>query len=155
VALADLVPATPDSTLTVVYVSTTGTNAYTTLLATAPVALADRYFVFINPALDLENNTLAHELHHALFNRGDGAVGQQFFTFNTKAPLGFGVPLPDARIYRRIQNFHTPDPDNDANNNNVINWDRRVRTARFPIPPPFNINPAADNTTGNTLAKDF
>ncbi|HET9179992.1 MAG TPA: OmpA family protein [Terriglobia bacterium] len=160
-ALGDLIPVTPDDTLTVVFVSLSAANAYSTTFPRVPiplpaggtVTLDNRHFVFINTGLNLENETLGHELHHVLFNRGDGAVPRQFFTFNTNAPLGFGIPLPDVKIYRRIQNFHTPDPDNDPNNNNVINWAKRLRTARFPIA--GDLNPAADNTTGNRLAGDF
>ena len=55
-------------------------NAYATtfervpipLLGGGPLTLGDRYFIFINSALNLQDETLAHELHHVLFNRGDG-----------------------------------------------------------------------------------
>lgn len=160
-ALADLIPVTPDDTLTVVFVSLSSANAYSATFPRTPiplpaggtVLLADRHFIFINPGLILDGDTLAHEMHHVLFNRGDNGVLRQFFTFNTKPSASFGLPLPDVRVRRRVHNFHTPDPDNDPGNNNVINWAKRVRTNRFPIA--GDLNPAADNTTGNRLAGDF
>jgi hypothetical protein len=160
-ALADLIPVTPDNTLTIVFVSLSTANAYATTFPRNPiplpaggtVTLGDRHFIFINPGLNPEGDTLAHELHHVLFNRGDDHVDRQFFTFNTNPSNSFGIPLPDVRIRRRIHNFHTPDPDNDPANNNVINWARRVRTARFPIA--GDLNPAATATTGNRLAGPF
>jgi outer membrane protein OmpA-like peptidoglycan-associated protein len=160
-ALADLIPVTPDNTLTVVFVSLSGANAYATTFPRNPiplpaggtVTLGDRHFIFINPGLPPDGDTLAHELHHVLFNRGDDHVDRQFFTFNTNPSNSFGIALPDVRIRRRVHNFHTPDPDNDPGNNNVINWARRVRTARFPIA--GDLNPAATATTGNRLAGAF
>jgi outer membrane protein OmpA-like peptidoglycan-associated protein len=158
--LRDLLPITPDGTLTVVFVDLSGANAYAAILQTNPIpvgggpalTMGNRFFIFIQSVLDLTNETLAHELHHVLFNRFDTATDRQFFTLNTNAPAGFGVPLPDARIYRRIQNRNSPDPDNDPTNANVINWARRVRTARFPQPFGFA---AADATTGNTFLQPF
>jgi outer membrane protein OmpA-like peptidoglycan-associated protein len=160
-ALADLIPVTPDGTLTVVFVSLSAANAYSTTFPRTPiplpaggtVTLGNRHFVFINPGLNVEGDTLAHELHHVLFNRGDDGVARQFFTFNTNPSASFGLPLPDVRVRRRVHNFHTADPDNDPNNDNVINWANRVRTVRFPIA--GDLNPAGDNTTGNLLAGDF
>ena len=164
-ALLDLIPATPDDTLTVVFVSlSAGVNAYSTTFPRVPIpvpppppgvtlTLGERHFVFINPALNLDNETLAHELHHVLFNRGDNGVLQQFFTFNTNAPVGGAIAPPDARVYRRVHRLHNPDPDVDATNDNVINWAKRRRTARFPIA--GDLNPAATATTGNRLAGPF
>lgn len=160
-ALSDLIPITPDTTLTVVFTSMSGANAYTTTFPRTPIpqlggttlTLGERYFVFINSGLDLRDETLAHELHHVLFNRGDGGVENRFFTFNTNPPLSFGIALPDVRVYRRIQNLHSTNPNNDSANNNIINWVRRSRTARFPIA--GDVNPAATATTGNILTVAF
>ena len=160
-ALADLIPITPDNTLTVVFVAKSGANAYATTFPRNPIpnpaggtfTLGDRHFVFINVGLNPNGDTLAHELHHVLFNRGDDGVLRQFFTFNTNPSNSFGLPLPDVRVRRRVHNFHTANPNNDPGLNNVINWARRVRTARFPIA--GDLNPAATATTGNRLAEDF
>lgn len=156
-ALNDLIPVTPDNTLTVVFVPLPDPptfNAYATTKERTHVALGDRYFIFIrsDAKLDLENETLAHELAHVLFNRFDGDTARRFYTLNTKAPLGFGVPLPDQRIYRRIQDKHSPDPDTDAARDNIINWARRARGARFPIGGDLD---APTATTGNKLVEAF
>jgi hypothetical protein len=159
--LADLIPITPDNTVTVVMVTLGGgNNAYTTLnrRAAIPVAggpalnLGDRFFVFVNTRLDLENYTVSHEMHHVLFNRGDEDVERQYISFNTNPPDGYGVALPDVRIYRRFQNQYG-DPDNDPTNANVVNWARHARAARFPIA--GALDPAADNTTGNILVTPY
>jgi hypothetical protein len=152
-ALADLIPVSVDNTLTVVFVPLTGNNAYTTVFKRTLSALGDRTFIFVNTTLALTDETLAHELHHALFNRGDVAVPQQFYTFNTTPPAAFGIPLPDSRVYRRIQNMHAADPDNDPPNDNILNWAKRTRGARFPIAPGGNSAPTA--TTGNKFAVPF
>ncbi|MEZ4706875.1 MAG: peptidoglycan-binding protein [Caldilineaceae bacterium] len=155
-ALGDLIPITPDNTLTAVFVPLSGANAYATIAQRSTVALGNRYFIFIDENLDLNDETLAHELAHVLFNRFDTATGRQFYTLNTNSPnaliAGTGIALPDVRIYRRIQNRNSPDPNNDAANNNVVNWARRTRTARFPIAPGFD---PATATTGNTLIQNF
>jgi hypothetical protein len=155
-ALNDLIPITPDNTVTAVFVPLSGANAYATTFQRTTVVLGDRYFIFIDEDLDLTDETLAHELHHVLFNRGDTATDDQFFTFNTTPPgdlvAGTGIVLPHVRIYRRVQNMNSPDPNNDPNNDNVINWARRQRTARFPIAP--GISPATA-TTGNRLVQNF
>jgi outer membrane protein OmpA-like peptidoglycan-associated protein len=151
-AMADLIPITPDGTLTVVFVSMTGANAYATVAQRNNSALQDRFFIFINTNLALNGDTLAHELHHVLFNRFDTATTQQFFTFNTNPSNSFGIPLPDVRVRRRIQHLNAPDPDNDPGNNNILNWARRARTARFPIGAG---NGPATSTTGNTLTTAF
>jgi hypothetical protein len=151
-ALADLIPVTPDNTLTVVFVRLAGSNAYATVAERTLSALGDRSFIFINTPLALTDETLPHELHHVLFNRFDLAVARQFYTFNTSPPSAFGVPLPDDRVYRRIQNLHAADPDNDAPNDNILNWPKRVRSARFPIGAG---NGAPTATTGNKFAKSF
>jgi outer membrane protein OmpA-like peptidoglycan-associated protein/peptidoglycan hydrolase-like protein with peptidoglycan-binding domain len=161
IVLADLIPGSPDTTLTVVFVSLSVANAYTALFnqtgipvpAGGTVDMNDRLFIFINPSLGPEETTLAHECHHALFNRGDAVLGQQYFTFNTKPPSGFGIPLPDVRVYRRILKRHTADPDNDPNDDNIINWARRLQTVRFPAKHDFD--PAPDATTGNKFTQDF
>lgn len=163
-ALSDLIPITPDNTATVVFVAKNGSNAYATTFQRNPIpqpvgpalTLGDRHFIFINAGIDPAGDTLAHELHHVLFNRGDNGVGQPFFTFNTNPSSSFGLPLPNVTVRRRVHNFHTADPDNDPNNDNVINWVRRVRTIRFPLVGTLgNLNPAADATTGNRLNQDF
>ncbi|WP_305044242.1 peptidoglycan-binding protein [Geoalkalibacter sp.] len=155
-ALNDLVPLTPDNTLTVVFVPLSGANAYATIAQRVNVALGDRYFIFIDTTLSFNDETLAHELAHVLFNRFDTATDRRFFTLNTNSPTtlvqGTGIVLPDVRIYRRIQNLHTADPDNDPNNDNIINWARRARTARFPIA--AGLGPATA-TTGNNLIQNF
>jgi hypothetical protein len=153
VALNDLLPIAADNTVTVVFVPQAGQNAYTTVAQRTTVALADRYFVFINTALDLNNETLAHELSHVLFNRFDGATDRRFFTLNTNPGNSFGLPLPDVRIRRRIQDLHTADPNNDPAHDNVINWARRTRTGRFPVA--SGVVVAATATTGNTVSEIF
>lgn len=155
-ALNDLIPVTPDNTVTVVFVPLSGANAYATIAQRAAVALGNRYFIFINTTLSFDDETLAHELAHVLFNRFDTATDRRFFTLNTNSPTtlvqGTGIVLPDVRIYRRIQNLHTANPDNDPNNDNVINWARRARAARFPIAAGIT---AATVTTGNNLTQIF
>ncbi|HEX2028737.1 MAG TPA: peptidoglycan-binding protein [Nitriliruptorales bacterium] len=159
-AMRDLVPITPDDTVTVVFVHKSGGNAYATVSQRNPIpnppgpalTLADRYFIFINTTLAVVGDTLAHEFHHVLFNRFDAAVARQFITFNTTPSASFGLPLPDVRIRRRIQNQHAPDPDNDPPNDNILNWVRRQRTSRFP---PLAGPAAPDATTGNTLVEPF
>ncbi len=157
-ALNDLIPITPDNTVTAVFVRLSGANAYTTLLERSAVTLGGRSFVFIRTPLDLNDETFAHELSHVLFNRAHGDVADRFFTFNTKAPTdttpGTGVAhaSPDVRTYRRIQDLHSPDPDNDPDNSNILNWARRRRTARFPIAP--ELSPAT-RSTGNNFTEVF
>jgi outer membrane protein OmpA-like peptidoglycan-associated protein len=151
-ALTDLISVTPDNQLTVVFVPLKGANAYATVAERTTVALGDRYFIFIGTTLDLNDETLAHELAHVLFNRFDGATDRRFYTLNTAAPTNFGVPLPDPRVYRRIQNRHNPDPDNDPSNDNIVNWARRTRTGRLPIGGALD-PPSA--TTGNKLTEAF
>lgn len=164
-ALLDLIPITPDDSLTVVFTDMdVGANAYATVFERNPIpnpaggnlTLGERYFIFIDTTLDPLSATLAHELHHVVFNRGDTAVPDPFFSFNTNDPSGLaagrGIALPDARIYRRVQHLHNPDPDNDPTNDNVLNWYRRARTQRFPIAGSLD---APDATTGNTLVTNF
>ncbi len=162
----DLVPITPDNTLTVVFVHldpADGVNAYAAILQTLPApvpaggtaAMDDRFFIFVNSRLDPNFETLAHELHHVLFNRFDGPADRRFFTFNTTAPNNFGLALPDVRVYRRIQTLHTADPNNDPNDDNTFNWQRRQRTAGLRFPVAGNFNPAATATTGNRFTGDF
>lgn len=159
-ALNDLIPITTDNTLTVVFVpiDTAGfANAYATLNQRFLVALQDRFFIFIDENINLEDYTLAHELHHVLFNRGDGEIRRQFFTFNTNfAPTvaaAAGIVLPDVRINRRLHTANSANPNNDPPNDNTANWVRRRRTVRFPIGSPFLT--AATASTGNTLVEDF
>jgi len=151
-ALNDLIRITPNNTVTAVFVRLSGTNAYTTLFERTAVALGERYFMFIRTPLDLNDDTLAHELFHVLFNRGDVAVADRFYTFNTNPPTGLPNPSPDVRTYRRIQDLHSPDPDNDPGNDNILNWARRRRTARFPIAAGHS---APTNTTGNNITEVF
>ncbi|MFN8475292.1 MAG: OmpA family protein [Anaerolineae bacterium] len=164
VVLRDLLPITPDNTLTVVFVPLSGANAYAAILAVPPIpvvggpplTMGDRFFIFVDTALDLRDETLPHELAHVLFNRGDIATARRFFSLNTNPALnlviGTGIALPDVRIYRRIQTLHSADPNNDPNNNNILNWARRRRTGRFPVD--GSAGPATA-TTGNTLTVDF
>jgi len=159
-ALRDLIPITTDNTLTVVFVPLSGANAYATIGQRTPIpngagpnlTLGDRFFVFVNTTLAMTDETLAHELHHVLFNRFDTNTDRHFYTFNTTAPSGFGLALPDVRVYHRIQSRHTADPNNDPNNDNIINWFKRRRTARYPIGSGMD---AATATTGNTLVRNF
>jgi hypothetical protein len=158
-ALVDLIPITPDDTLTIVFVPMNGANAYSTTFPRAPIpnpiggslTLDNRHFIFINAGLNPEGDTLAHELHHVLFNRGDDGVDRQFLTFNTKSSANYGLALPDVRVRRRIHDRHNVNPDVDAAHDNVINWARRTRTARYPIS--GDLNPAATVSTGNRLAQ--
>jgi len=158
-ALADLIPAATDATLTVVFVRlANGANAYTTVGQRNNSALADRSFIFIDPDVDPQQLTLAHEFHHALFNRFDTGIDtpqiseRPFFTFNTLSPTAYGVALPDDRVYRRIQSLHAADPNNDAANDHIVNWIKRRRTQRFPIPAALA---APDATTGNLFVEAF
>jgi outer membrane protein OmpA-like peptidoglycan-associated protein len=159
--LADLLPITPDNTLTVVFIHTDplgGFNAYAAILPTAPVPLPaggtatmdDRFFIFINSRLNPNLETLPHELHHVLFNRGDAATLPRFFTFNTNAPL---PPLPDVRKRRRIHTLHSADVNADPNNDNTFNWQRRERTGDRTVGHDFNPPPTA--STGNRFTEDF
>lgn len=160
-ALGDLFPVTPDNTVTIVFVNMSAANAIATLNPRAPfpltaggtATLGDRFFVFIDTGIGIEGDTLAHEFHHVLFNRGDTDVPGHFFTFNENPSITYGLPLPNVRVRRRIQDRHFANPEVDPNNNNVINWARRERTARFPVA--GDLNPAATATTGNTLTQDF
>jgi len=155
-ALADLIPVTPDNTLTVVFVRTSAANAYTTLFRRTRSALGERYFVFINPGLAPAGDTLGHELHHVLNNRpdtGDDVTNidfRRFFSFNTNASAGYGLTVPDVRVRRRIHTLHSADPNNDPSNTNSFNWMRRARTQRFPFP---NALDAPDASTGNNLTR--
>ncbi|MEO8335395.1 MAG: hypothetical protein ABI664_10500 [bacterium] len=152
-ALADLLPITADGTLTVVFVRLSGgQNAYTTVFERVHSALGNRSFIFVSHNVAETNLTLAHELHHALFNRGDDATDQPLISFNTHPPDSFAIALPDVRVEHRFHNLHSPDPDNDPTSDNVLNWARRVRTTRFPIPGAFD---APNTTTGNTFAAAF
>ena len=124
--------------------------------------LKNFFFVFINLDLAIDNDTLAHELHHVIHNRGDTASLDQFFTFNTRAPGGIlrvangTIVLPDARIYHRVHAEHG-NPNSDPKIENTANWMRRRRTKRYNRPD--NSQPggfaAADATTGNILTKPF
>jgi len=155
-ALADLVPITPDDTLTVVFVNMTGSNAYTTVARRVNSALGSRFFVFINLGLPLSGTTLGHELHHLIFNRFDTPVADQFISFNTTptASIGTtrGIAIPDVRIRRRIQQQNNPTPNQDFCADNITNWYRRTRLTRDP---PLASLAAADDTTGNTLVRPF
>ncbi len=159
--LADLLPITPDNTLTVVFIHIdplAALNAYAAILPTNPVPLPaggtatmdDRFFIFINTRLNPDLETLPHELHHTLFNRGDEATDIRFFTFNTSQPA---LPVPDARKYRRIQTLHTADIDTDPNNDNTFNWQRRLRTGNRAVGHDFN--PPANASTGNRFTQEF
>ncbi|MGH4002080.1 MAG: peptidoglycan-binding protein [Pseudonocardiaceae bacterium] len=160
-AMRDLIPITPDGTLTVVFTHKSGSNAYATVGQRNPIpappgpnlVLGDRFFVFINTTLNLNGDTLAHEFYHVLFNRFDAAVRRGFLTFNTRESAAFGLRLPDVRVRRRIQNQHAPDPDADRGNRNILNWVRRARAGRFP--PQVGPAPAPDATTGNNLVQAF
>ena len=155
---------TPDNTLTVAFIdrlqdATHPAGANVTLFPRVPVplpgggtaTLGNRYFVFIDVDIAQNVGALAHELHHVVFNRGDAAVPAQFFTFNTNGPAPPGID--DVRTFRRIQNLHAPDPDNDPAANGTLNWYRRVRTARFAVV--SGPAPPAAATTGNTLVTPF
>lgn len=151
-ALTDLISITPDNTLTVAFIPLSGANAYAAILPSMHPDLKDRFFVFIDVNLSLSDETLAHELHHVLFNRYDATTEDRYFTLNTNAPSGLSSSLPDVRIYRRIQNLHSTDPDNDPANDNIINWARRARTGRAPLG--GGMGPATA-TTGNTLLVNY
>jgi hypothetical protein len=158
--LDQLLPTTPDNTITVCFCTLPRPrsdglptfNAYAGVTQSNAAALGERFFIFQHIDLNVDLETLAHELHHVLFNRFDSPQGQQFFTFNTSAP---GGTLPNVRTYRRIQTLFTADPDNDANNDTTFNWLRRTRTPRQPTPPESAGITAADATTGNTSVGTF
>lgn len=169
-ACNDLMTVIPDTTVTVCFTRLPDPrpdpavpfNAYATRGHSPLMNLGERYFIFINLDLDINDDTLAHELHHVIHNRGDGASGDQFFTFNTNPPNGIrrvadgSITLPDARIYHRVQMEHG-DPDNDPRVECTTNWMRRRRTRRFNTP--GNTHPggfsAPDATTGNILTEPF
>lgn len=155
-AMADLVPVTPDDTLTVVFVNLAGTNAYTTVAERTQSALGARFFIFINLGLPLSGTTLAHELHHAVFNRFDADVADQFISFNTHATADIGaarsIAVPDVRIRRRIHQADSGTPNRDFGADNIANWFRRTRLSRQPT---LAGTPSADDTTGNTLMRPF
>ena len=155
-ALADLVPITPDDTLTVVFARMTGSNAYATVAQRIASALGNRFFIFINIGLPLSGTTLAHELHHVIFNRFDTPVGDEFISFNTTntANIGTarGIAVPDVRLRRRIHQLNHPTPNLDPCANNVANWYRRTRLTRHAA---LGSTAAADDTTGNTLVRPF
>jgi subtilisin family serine protease/peptidoglycan hydrolase-like protein with peptidoglycan-binding domain len=166
-ALTDLIGVIPDDSVTVCFTTLPSPradglqafNAYATLNHRAAVNIGGRYFIFQHVNVTANDETLGHELHHVIHNRGDDIVNppaRQFFTFATAAPTGLGVTLPDARIYRRIQIQHG-DPNNDPNANSIPNWMRRARTTRFNQP--GNTLPdaldAPDATTGNVLTGPF
>jgi hypothetical protein len=163
--LIDLLPITPDGTLTVVFIHrAVGDNALATITDRVPVpippgppqGLGQRYFIFASTVNPLNDDTVAHELHHVLFNRFDGAVDRHFFPFNspvpTTDPRNAGIALPDPRVDRRIQNLNAADPDVDPANDNILNWVRRARAARQPA---IAGTGAADATTGNNLVQPF
>ncbi len=163
-ALADLLPITPDGTLTVVFVPiNVGRNAYATIAIRRPVpipsgppqGLGERYYIFSGTTNPNADYIVAHELYHCLFNRGDNVAAppdQQFFAFNPFPPK---TELPDPRFYRRIQNLHAADPDVDPANDNILNWVRRARAVRHTAIAPINGPGAADTTTGNNLVQPF
>jgi hypothetical protein len=129
-----------------------GANAYATVAQRTTVALGDGYFIFIGTTLDLNGDTLAHELAHVLFNRFDGATDRQFYTLNTNPSASYGLPLLDVRARGRVQDRHNSDPDNDPPNDDIVNWARRTRARHFPIGSTLD-PPTA--TTGNTLIEAF
>jgi hypothetical protein len=163
--LAELLPITPDGTLTVVFIDLTGANAYAAILPINPVPLpaggtatmGNRFFLFVKSGVNQLNETLPHELHHVLHNRADVAgLADQFFAFNTTPArtlaIARGIALPDARIYRRIQVRNSADPNVDPNNDNILNWFRRPLGTRTPVV--GSIGPATA-ATGNNLTEDF
>ena len=158
VALDDLMTFIPDDSVTIVFCRKTGSNAYATLNRRTTTNIGNRFFVFIRVALTPAHDTLGHELHHVLFNRGDTDDDETnidfrpFFSFNTNPSTAYGLALPNVRVRRRCHTLHSPDPNNDPTNANVINWVRRLRTARFPIAGPLD---APTATTGNTYTEAF
>lgn len=167
-ACNDLMTVIPNRTVTVCFTRlpnprTDGANpfnAYATRGHSPLMDLKERYFIFINLDLAIDNDTLAHELHHVIHNRGDATSNDQFFTFNTNPPNAIArrrsITLPDARIYHRVHMEHG-NPDTDPNVECTTNWMRRARTRRFNQP--GNTHPAgfsaADATTGNILTVPF
>jgi len=155
-ALADLIPITPDNTLTVVLCPLVGSNAYATIGERLRSRLGNRYFIFLGVALSLEDLTLAHELHHVLFNRFDVASPDHNHSFNTRPPSAIstarGIALPDVRLYRRVHQLNAADPNLDAAAENTVNWYRRRRLTRHPA---LGSTAAADDTTGNLLVGAF
>ena len=165
--LLSIAPAIPNNTLTVVFLDLVGANALTTILDFDSVfgplpagTLGDRIFILMASRLDPRDITLAHELHHALYNRGHLGlvIDNRFFTFNTSPPTvlaaPLGIVLPDVRIYHRMHTLHNGnDPNLDPNNDNTLNWVRRTRTGgRFPV---VNDLTPATATAGNTLVTGF
>jgi outer membrane protein OmpA-like peptidoglycan-associated protein len=169
-ACNDLMTVIPDKTVTVCFtrfpltrpVGVVPFNAYATRGFSPRMDLRERFFIFINLDLDIDNDTLAHELHHVIHNRGDEDSLDQFFTFNTSPPddiprvVAGTITLPDARIYHRVHVEHG-NPDNDPRVECTANWMRRRRTRRYN--PPGNTHPrgfsAADASTGNILTESF
>ncbi|WP_242185790.1 S8 family serine peptidase [Sphingomonas sp. CARO-RG-8B-R24-01] len=156
--LDDLLPGSPDSTLTAIFVvSDNGANGYAEFGTGTPVPIGERFFIFVNPLVAEKNDTLAHEFHHCIFNRFDDTVDDAFFAFNTFPPQSIarrrGITVPDPRIYRRIPVRHTVDPNLDPRRDNVINWVKRVRTALEPVE--SGPTPPATPTTGNTFVRSL
>ncbi len=158
-AYSDLIAGSADGGITVVFVDLSGgANAITSIqdvpnivTSAGPVPFGDRMFIFIAGRLDPLDETLAHELSHALYNRSDAAQLRRFFTLNTNAPTGFGIPLPDVRIYRRMHTLHG-NPNLDLNNDCSFNWFRRPRTIKNSAAIGFAL---PTNTTGSNATEDF
>ena len=155
-AMADLLPITPNDTLTVVFVNMSASNAYATVAQRVNSALGNRFFIFINLGLPLAGSTLAHEMHHVIFNRFDDPVSDEFISFNTTptATIGSarGIAIPDVRIRCRIHQQNHPRPNRDFCADNIANWHRRTRLTRHTA---LDGTAVADDTTGNTLVRPF
>ena len=162
-ACNDLMRVVPDRTVTVCYCRLPASatfGAYATRQHNPLMDLEERFFIFMGLGIAIDDDTLAHELHHVIFNRGDEPSLDPFFTFNTTATADIaarrGLTLPDAHISHRVHTEHA-DPNNDPRVESIANWMRRRRTRRYNQP--GNTHPfgraAPDATTGNILTRPF
>ena len=165
--LLSIAPAIADNTLTVVFLDLVGANALATAFDLDAIfgfpagTIGNRFFIVMASRLDRRDITLAHELHHVLYNRLHApglVVDNRFFTFNTNPPTALaallGIVLPDVRIYHRMHTLHNGnDPNLDPNNDNTLNWVRRTRTGGRGGAV-ADLSPATA-TCGNTLVTSF
>jgi len=155
VMLRDVISITADNTITVVFVPLDNANAQTEIddhtvifrrMGFGVVDLQQRLVIMMNTACNINHDTLAHELFHALYNRYDRVTPREFFPWNTNPPAS----PPNIAQYRRMQILFG-NPDNDPQNDVTLNWHLRQRTQRYGQPNDGAGIQAANNSTGNTV----